>query len=622
MKLIREYVNEKFKEDSDPIKDIGIGRKGYFKHILDTEFNGIPFDELYDKFYKDQYFDGEEYSQFYHNSTLLIILKMLEQLVKNENQDEQLLFYESCKQVFRGTNMYTVYGVLLNLIRKNAANILRKKFGINVKHYYIKNKKINEHINEKFEESFDPISDLGIGIIHQIKQWMKSIGENFINKDNALIVCSKYGKTDFVKYLLDAGADVHAQDDYALRWASYRGHIKVVKLLLDAGANVHTRNNGALQGASYNGHTDIVKLLLDAGADVHAKNDKALQWASYYGYIEIVKLLLDAGADVHAQDDYALRWASIYGHTNVVKLLLDAGADVHAKNDEALRGSSTYGHADVVKLLKDHIAKEKEKVKESLNEKFEEDSDPIEDLKIGNVWKRLDIGDIIKNTEDVHDIFSHFITYGVIVDIRLNRNILTLELIPVGRFEDAVYIATNKLFKKINYITWVCTQPIEIWNKYFDVYKSPNYEIQESLNEKFEEDSDPIHDLGIGDIDIMFQDIIQPILDKYNTKNKNVNKPLSTIRYFKEFKKIVEPIILNRYVRGEMWEVGGKWKKPDFTIKVTNILSPGTIFKDPFIKGLLYFTVRAFNSKKYCLYLKKKYHISSTPKGNLCGKLL
>jgi hypothetical protein len=180
-------------------------------------------------------------------------------------------------------------------------------------------------INEKFTQDSDPIADMNIGMIHQIKLWMKSIDQPFIDKDNALIFSAYYGKLDFVKYLLAAGADVHANDDYALRWASE------------------------------------------------------------YGHTEMVKVLLAAGADVHTKDNYALRWASNNGHTEVVKVLLAAGADVHANDDLALQWACSNGHTEVVKVLKDHIAKEKrKKIKESLNEKFtEDDVDPIKSMGIG-----------------------------------------------------------------------------------------------------------------------------------------------------------------------------------------------------------------------------------------------
>ena len=81
------------------------------------------------------------------------------------------------------------------------------------------------------------------------------------------------------------------------------------------------KKDKALINASRRGHTEAVKSLINAGADVHANNKEALQWASANGHIEVVKLLLDAGADVHAKNDLALRWANEEGHTKVVKLL-------------------------------------------------------------------------------------------------------------------------------------------------------------------------------------------------------------------------------------------------------------------------------------------------------------
>jgi len=154
---------------------------------------------------------------------------------------------------------------------------------------------VREHIYEKFVEDSDPITDMGIGMKHQIKKWIETeTGYKYKEKD-LLWICAGEGKIEFVKYLLDTEADVHADNDHALR------------------------------SASYNGHTDVVKLLLDAGANVHAAGYQALQWAI------------------------------------------------------------NYKHDDVVKILQDHIAKEKKNkaVKESLNEKFTEDSDPIKDLEIG-----------------------------------------------------------------------------------------------------------------------------------------------------------------------------------------------------------------------------------------------
>jgi len=149
-------------------------------------------------------------------------------------------------------------------------------------------------IFEKFTEDSDPIHDMGIGMDALIKRFVEEeTNYSSYTKKDFLWICAKYGKTEFVKYLLNKGYDVNVGYNAALRWAAE------------------------------NGHVETVKVLLDAGADVHAYDDSPLTWASLHGHAETVKILLDAGADVHADDDYALRWASKNGHTETVKVLRD-----------------------------------------------------------------------------------------------------------------------------------------------------------------------------------------------------------------------------------------------------------------------------------------------------------
>ena len=138
------------------------------------------------------------------------------------------------------------------------------------------------------------------------------------------------GRDDWLIIGLNRGADIHEDNDYALRSASEKGYSDVVRLLLQAGADVHAPDYGgpdaSLRLTSSHGHPAVVKILLEAGADVHAVDDFALRLASRYGYLETVKMLLEAGADVHADDDYALEMASVNGYSEIIKILLEAGA--------------------------------------------------------------------------------------------------------------------------------------------------------------------------------------------------------------------------------------------------------------------------------------------------------
>ena len=104
------------------------------------------------------------------------------------------------------------------------------------------------------------------------------------------------------------------------------------------------------------GNNALVAFLLDHGANIHGQNDLALRWAAENGHTETVKLLLDRGANIHACDDAALRYAAAGGHTEMVKLLLDRGANIHAYNDDALSRAANKGHTETVKLLKARMA--------------------------------------------------------------------------------------------------------------------------------------------------------------------------------------------------------------------------------------------------------------------------
>jgi len=162
---------------------------------------------------------------------------------------------------------------------------------------------------------------------------------NIKNKELFLIRAAEKNDILGVKMWLMAGANINAQEklygNTALVVASKYGYTEIVKLLLEAGADVNVKNKDgetALMKASYNGYTEIVKMLIDAGADVNIKDrygTTALMLASLYGYTEIVELLIKAGANVNIKNSYggtALRWASANGSTKIVELLKEAGA--------------------------------------------------------------------------------------------------------------------------------------------------------------------------------------------------------------------------------------------------------------------------------------------------------
>ena len=125
-----------------------------------------------------------------------------------------------------------------------------------------------------------------------------------------------------IKELINEGANIHADNEFPLRWAVENNYPEIVKLLIDYGANIHIEEEEALITASINGYFDIVKLLVDEGADIHIKGEYPLIWSIIYGYTDIVKLLVENGVDIHIARDYPIQIAIEYDHREIIKYLI------------------------------------------------------------------------------------------------------------------------------------------------------------------------------------------------------------------------------------------------------------------------------------------------------------
>jgi len=145
-------------------------------------------------------------------------------------------------------------------------------------------------------------------------------------------------RLDELKNLLNQGADIHSNDDDALRAAAYNGYLEVVKFLV---------------------LPDLGSVAITHGSSIHAVDDQALKFSAQRGHLEIVKFLVTQGANVHADNDYALRYSALKGHLENVKFLITNGANIHAENDYALRWSALRDHYDVWQVLSAFIQEEK-----------------------------------------------------------------------------------------------------------------------------------------------------------------------------------------------------------------------------------------------------------------------
>uniref|UniRef100_A0A8C4JM51 Ankyrin repeat and KH domain-containing protein 1-like n=1 Tax=Dromaius novaehollandiae TaxID=8790 RepID=A0A8C4JM51_DRONO len=157
-------------------------------------------------------------------------------------------------------------------------------------------------------------------------------------QETALTLACCGGFSEVADFLIKAGADIELGCSTPLMEAAQEGHLELVKYLLAAGANVHATTatgDTALTYACENGHTDVADVLLQAdvpftGANVNratANNDHTVvSLACAGGHLAVVELLLAHGADpTHRLKDGStmLIEAAKGGHTNVVSYLLD-----------------------------------------------------------------------------------------------------------------------------------------------------------------------------------------------------------------------------------------------------------------------------------------------------------
>ena len=146
-------------------------------------------------------------------------------------------------------------------------------------------------------------------------------------------------------------------------------------------------------------------------------------------------------------------------------------------------------------------------VREYINEKFTEDSDPIHDMSIGSDFVRIKSNDVIKlkhsitkekfnslfNCNFIGAVFSKNIV-GIIKKVSKNKLYLHLDVAFFNKPKGIKY--SLQIFNSNIWAYTHLSAPLEIYEKYMKVLDLNT--IKECLNEKFTEDSDPIHDMGIG----------------------------------------------------------------------------------------------------------------------------
>jgi len=145
-----------------------------------------------------------------------------------------------------------------------------------------------------------------------------------------------------VRYLLEAGADVHAisrnrMQDQPLGAAAEGGDVAIIHALQQHQADLNYRNSLGLTPLhlAIKGHQALASAyLILHGADMERADQEghtALHWAAYRGETKVLEILLDSGARVRAVDHNGmnpLHWATVRGHLDCLEMLYRRAPDL------------------------------------------------------------------------------------------------------------------------------------------------------------------------------------------------------------------------------------------------------------------------------------------------------
>lgn len=209
------------------------------------------------------------------------------------------------------------------------------------------------------------------------RPWLRAIrkltGTGLTNPGKlALIEAIKDGDAGSVERYLRRGGDPDAsvtEGHRLLHVAATAGKSDIVKLLIDAGANLGLGDkNGRtpLYCAIAAQTPGIARTLIEAGAPVDALTDDGctlLHVTAIYDDVETAGLLLDRGIYIGARTTdsrlSALHMAASSGTADFVQLLMNRGCDpnmISGKGDTALHLAASRKDADMVRVLLAHGA--------------------------------------------------------------------------------------------------------------------------------------------------------------------------------------------------------------------------------------------------------------------------
>lgn len=165
-----------------------------------------------------------------------------------------------------------------------------------------------------------------LDVLKWFKKSLKVPFNGYVDAEYLFGLACQHGHIEIVKWLykifkkFGSVININATKEYAFRWACANGHIEVVEYLINLVTNSVTNSftNSVTNSFTLNGHK----------IDIHADNEYAFRWACENGHIDIVKMLIkmaqtETPINIRACNDYAFVWSCNKGQDEIATLLCE-----------------------------------------------------------------------------------------------------------------------------------------------------------------------------------------------------------------------------------------------------------------------------------------------------------
>ena len=142
--------------------------------------------------------------------------------------------------------------------------------------------------------------------------------DTWANRTREFAAAAIHGHTNIIDFFLENGGNVNNHGGHLLSVAAFNGQNQMLDYLVKKGASKYSINH-ALSNAVEHGHSETVKLLVEHGADLHFNNDWALQIACACTENNLIKtLLIDLQMTVKPETQ---QWLEENNHTYATQLI-------------------------------------------------------------------------------------------------------------------------------------------------------------------------------------------------------------------------------------------------------------------------------------------------------------